>query len=279
MNDPNTEGTSALDPKVVPLVPAGPEAQAAAKVQAAEAQAHQIVNGPKLVIRTDAEYKAAGAQFAVIKERIKALEAEQDAIVRPIRSGLDRVYALFRGAKAQYQNALTFIEGPMKTWVIEQDRIWEEAESKARIAAEEERKRQEEIRAAAQAELQKTIDAQAEAERALQQEENPFLKAAREAQATQAAEVVAEASVTFRETIIESRRAVDAAGAVNVPLIRAAGTKVNRPWKWRYVDKKLIPRQYLIENEQLIGATVRTLKGDTDIPGIEVYQDVAIGGR
>ena len=167
----------------------------------------------------------------------------------------------------------------MKTWVIEQDRIWEEAESKARIAAEEERKRQEEIRAAAQAELQKTIDAQAEAERALQQEENPFLKAAREAQATQAAEVVAEASVTFRETIIESRRAVDAAGAVNVPLIRAAGTKVNRPWKWRYVDKKLIPRQYLIENEQLIGATVRTLKGDTDIPGIEVYQDVAIGGR
>ena len=112
MNDPNTEGTSALDPKVVPLVPAGPEAQAAAKVQAAEAQAHQIVNGPKLVIRTDAEYKAAGAQFAVIKERIKALEAEQDAIVRPIRSGLDRVYALFRGPRPSIRTPLPSSKGP-----------------------------------------------------------------------------------------------------------------------------------------------------------------------
>jgi hypothetical protein len=276
----NTEGTSALDPKVVPLNVAPPaEAQAAVKAQAAETQALQILNGPKLVITTDAEYKAAGAQFAVCKERIKALEAEQEEIVKPIRTGLDRIYALFRGAKARYQEALTFLEGPMKAWVIEQDRLRREAEDKARREAEEERKRKEQERLAAEAELERIRKEQEEADRAAQTETNPFLKAAREAAAASAASAVSSASESFKESIREQRRAEIAPLQVAVPLVRAAGTKVNRPWKWEYADKALIPREMLIPNEQLIGATVRSLKGDTNIPGIRVFQDVAIGGR
>jgi hypothetical protein len=270
----SVEGTSALNQ----VSSEGPEVLAASKVALVEIQALEVINAPKMVIRTDAEYKAAGAQFALINERLKSLETERDGLVRPLNGVVDRINALFRGAREQLLRARSFPEAAMKGWVTEQDRLRKEALEKARQEAEAERLRLEKERIEAEAEMQRVKDAQMEAERLAQAETNPFMRAIRQATVVQNATAAAEVTQAWKGTVLEERRLEAAVNNVPIPLVRASGTKVNRPWKWRYVNKAIIPDQYKLINEQLISATVRTLKGDTKIDGIEVYQDIAIGG-
>jgi hypothetical protein len=52
---------------------------------------------------------------------------------------------------------------------------------------------------------------------------------------------------------------------------KVAGLSYRDVWKFRIVNPSLIPRQYLIPNEQAIGGVVRSLKGSAQIPGVEVY--------
>jgi hypothetical protein len=44
-------------------------------------------------------------------------------------------------------------------------------------------------------------------------------------------------------------------------------------WKFRVVDQKKIPRDYLKIDDVKIGGVVRSMKGQTNIPGIEVYSE------
>lgn len=63
--------------------------------------------------------------------------------------------------------------------------------------------------------------------------------------------------------------------------IKAAGMSTSTTWKYRYVDKSKIPRPYLIENDSLIGKTVRThhKAAEKMIPGIEAYPDTDVSMR
>ena len=54
---------------------------------------------------------------------------------------------------------------------------------------------------------------------------------------------------------------------------RVEGISMQSNWKWRVVDPKLIPREYLIIDEKAVNAMVKAKKGTTQIPGIEVYED------
>jgi hypothetical protein len=47
-------------------------------------------------------------------------------------------------------------------------------------------------------------------------------------------------------------------------------------WKFRVTNEKLIPREYLKADEIKIGGVVRALKGSTNIPGVEVYNESII---
>lgn len=42
-------------------------------------------------------------------------------------------------------------------------------------------------------------------------------------------------------------------------------------WQFTIKDPKLIPNEYMIPNEKLIGQIVRANKGNTNIPGVEVF--------
>jgi hypothetical protein len=44
-------------------------------------------------------------------------------------------------------------------------------------------------------------------------------------------------------------------------------------WKFRIKDVNAIPRQYMVPNEVAIGGVIRSLKGQANIPGIEVYEE------
>ena len=268
MSDPNIQGGPVHEPEVLPA-PGSPEALLAAKELSTEAYVSQIVNAPAPVITTDAEYKACGAMFAVCKERLKAVDADAEEIIKPLRQVLDKLYLRARTMRARCQDALNYLEPPMKAWVLEQDRLRKEAEKKAREAAELERQEKEKARLAAEAELERLRLEQEAADKAAEAETNPFLKAARVASAASAAAVVSNAADSFADAVREERRVEAAPLKTAIPFTRAAGTKIKRPYKWRVKNEKEIPDIYWMLNESLISATVKNLKDKTNIPGIE----------
>ena len=62
------------------------------------------------------------------------------------------------------------------------------------------------------------------------------------------------------------------------PTVRADIPKVDgrlyrTTWKWKVVDKAKIPRDYLMPNDIMLNGIVRSLKGATNISGIQVYEE------
>lgn len=67
----------------------------------------------------------------------------------------------------------------------------------------------------------------------------------------------------------EEVRTVD--NPIDIPKVK--GISTSDVYKWRIVDEKQIPREYLIVNEKLINQMIKTTNGSFVIPGIEVYKE------
>lgn len=57
---------------------------------------------------------------------------------------------------------------------------------------------------------------------------------------------------------------------------KVENTSVRTFWKYEIVDEPKIPREYMIVDEQAIGAMVRAQKDRTSIPGVRVYSDTRV---
>jgi hypothetical protein len=57
------------------------------------------------------------------------------------------------------------------------------------------------------------------------------------------------------------------------PPPKVEGVIPTKVWKWKVTDASLIPADYWVLDEVTINATVRAQKGETQIPGIEVYSE------
>ena len=269
------------------LIAAGPAPSGIATIPSPEDEAKEAARGAQTLlsapylttIKDQAGYDKNASHIVALKTAAKDLEAKRTKITVPMNASLKAVNDHFRGPSDLLKRAIEACEYPMKIYIREQDNIRKEAEAVKRREAETERQAQETIRIAAEVEMQKARDAEAEAVEAAAKETNPFLLAIAEAKAEAAAEVGRAARVSAEEAIRESRRIEAAPLACSVPQVKAAGTRINRPWKWEVTDKALVPKEFLILNEQLISATVKNLKGDTAIPGIRAYEDISIGGR
>ncbi len=55
-----------------------------------------------------------------------------------------------------------------------------------------------------------------------------------------------------------------------------SGIKQRKVWKWRLTDENAVPREYMVVDEQKIGAVVRSLGDKAKIAGIEVYEDTIV---
>jgi hypothetical protein len=55
--------------------------------------------------------------------------------------------------------------------------------------------------------------------------------------------------------------------------VKLQGTSIRTVVKWRVVDEKAIPREFLCVDATKVTGVVRTSKMDTKIPGIEVYEE------
>lgn len=54
---------------------------------------------------------------------------------------------------------------------------------------------------------------------------------------------------------------------------KVEGLSYRTIWKFRVINPDLVPRQYLKVDDVKLGGVVRALKGQTEIPGVEIYSE------
>lgn len=80
-----------------------------------------------------------------------------------------------------------------------------------------------------------------------------------------------EGEENWDEDKVELAETVDVTKKPEIQKVTNLG--IRRPWKWKVVNTLKIPPEYLVLNMVKINKEVRENKENTNIPGIEVYQD------
>jgi hypothetical protein len=207
-------------------------------------QAKQIVK----IINND-DYTRAGQILLTIKEIRKKIENTFKPIKQKMDAAKKEVLDQERLADKPLAEAELYIKPLMAQYNAEQERIRQAEEARLREIA---RKEEEERR------LQEAVAAEQEAKR---------LGATQE-----------EASNLVNDIINEPVQAPPVVVQKTIPKVQ--GVSFTKLWKFRITNAALIPREYMIPNEQAIGAVVRNTKGAIQIPGIEIYsEDSVSAGR
>lgn len=120
-----------------------------------------------------------------------------------------------------------------------------------------------------------------EQERIAREEQRKAEEAARkerERLERQAAKAEAEGRAARAEVLRDRAEfTVPAAPAPATP--KVSGIADRKVWRFEIVDAAKLPREYLVPDEKRIGGVVRALKGDTNIPGVRVYEEAVLGAR
>lgn len=72
---------------------------------------------------------------------------------------------------------------------------------------------------------------------------------------------------------LETRAATVVAPVINREPPKVAGVSDRLNWKFEVTDPAALPREYTMPDEKKIGAIVRAMKGDTNIPGVRVWSE------
>ena len=191
---------------------------------------------------------AAGEELKDIKRLAKQVNEKRLAITRPLNDALKEVNALFKPAKEWLSQAERLLKGKILEFQNEQERIARELQAKADAEARKEREKLE--RRAAKAEAKGKED---KAEELREQAE------------TQIAPVVTSAAP------------------------KLAGISRRETWKTEITDKGAL-LQHIIEkrpdllplvkiDQSALNGMARSLKGELDLPGVEVSKEASIAAR
>jgi hypothetical protein len=148
-------------------------------------------------------------------------------------------------------------------------RAEKEREERERREAEELRRRHEEQQRAARMEADRLVAEAEAAARHAEVSQDALDALTAEIEADAAAEAANAALDRIEECAVSPYVQVNAAA-------KATGVSSATVYRWRVVDKSLVPPSYWTINEKAIDAFVRVAKATTDIPGIEVYTEESI---
>jgi len=218
-------------------------AELAKKIEVVEEKALSIVDQAAAVKVVDpASYMAAGELFKAIVEMMK----EVDSTFDPIIEAAHRSHKAALAQKKKYfdplDKAKRGVKSLMAAYDQEQERKRREEEARLREIArkqEEERKLAEALAAEAEMKRRGADKAEIEQETAAIMEEETYIPPPVVPKATPKVE-----GVSFRTA-----------------------------WKFRVLDVSALPRTYMTPDMVKIGGVVRSMKADTNIPGIEVYEE------
>lgn len=201
----------------------------------ATTQASSIIITNSVQMETAGEFLRG---LKTIRQRIK------DTFDGPIASA-HKAHRDILAAKAKHdkplQAAESFVKGRIGDYHAEQDRIRREEERKRR---EEEEKRVREAK----------------------EEEDCRL--------AKAAELEQQGKAEEAEAVLDAP--VEPPPKLAAPIARpapVAGVRVQSKWSWRLVDADKLPRAYMKIDEGAIGKVVRAMKGKTNIPGVEAFEE------
>lgn len=244
------------------LTPEAREVQAEADQALAVATEYRVT--------THDEYSAAGDELTRIKAAQKRLDETRKSLTRPLDESKKRIMDFFRAPAEKLAEAEKAIKSACIGYQQEQERIRREEQRKAEEAARKERERLERLRIAAE---QKAREKEAELRRQ-----------AAEADAAERAKIEARMRADAEKAAAKQAEIDARAASVIAPVIHREAPKVEglstrTVWKFRITDARQLPPEYTIPDEKKIGQVVRALKGDTSIPGVEVYAEESMAAR
>ena len=244
------------------LTPEAREVQAEADQALAVATQYRVT--------TQGEYSAAGEELTRIKAAQKRLDETRKSLTRPLDESKKRIMDFFRAPADKLAEAEKAIKSACIGYQQEQDRIRREEQRKAEEAARKERERLERLRLAAEAKAR--------------EKEAELRRQAAEASAAERAKIEARMRADAEKAAAKQAELEQREAAVTAPVIHREAPKVEglstrTTWKFRISDERAIPREYLAIDEQKIRKVVQALKGDTNIPGVEVYAEESMAAR
>jgi hypothetical protein len=189
------------------------------------------------VIKNNNDYRRAANILLTIKDIRKKIEATFKPIKQKFDAAKKEVLDQEKAADRPLIEAENWIKPLISGYLIEQEKI---RQAEERRLQEQARKEEEERR------LLEAI----EAEKNGQQDE---------------AQAIIDAPVQAPPVVVPKA----------VPKVEGISMREN--WRFRIVDEKKIPREFLRVDEVKIGAYVRAMKSAGNIPGVEIYNEATIG--
>jgi hypothetical protein len=178
-----------------------------------------------------------------IKKAANYLDGERKKTVTPFNDEVSKINTDFKKMLQPLSDMEATIKKEMKRDYDEQLKAQREAEAK--IKAEEE---------AALKKLQKDLKSKDETKKQAAEEK---------------AEEIKEHSVTTLSSVADlpTRKISTGGGTVSMKKV----------WKWKVIDKKKVPLEYLEINEKLVNIVIKS--GTRELPGFEIYEDTEVATR
>lgn len=234
--------------------------------EAAEEAGRILTQARGFVITGQSGLEAASLERTRIKQRYNEIEELRKRLKQPVLDAARNIDDQFRQPLAELTDAVQVIDQAVKAYVAEQARLRAAEEQRLREEAARERER-----------LQREAAVEAAKAEALRRQ-------AAEAAERGSLETAARLNARADQADARSDARDDAVHHVAVPVVpeapvKVAGLSTRERWAFRVTDASKLPREYLMPDESAIRAVVNGLKGNTRIPGVEVYRDDTVTGR
>lgn len=241
------------------------------EVQEVQAESAQLATvAASFVIRSSEQFTDATTELTRIKAAQKRLDETRKGLTRPLDESKKRIMDLFRPMADRLDEAERAIKNAVVEYQRKLEAIRREEQRKADEAARKERARLEQLRIAAEQKAREKEEALRAKAAEASAAERAKIEARLEAEAEKAAAKQAE---------LEMRAAMVVAPVIEAEAPKAVGVSSRVNWKFRITDESKLPREYTTPDEKKIGAVVRALKGDTNIPGVTVYAEESVAAR
>lgn len=247
------------------------DAKATALVQvASETKAQALA----LLVRSPHEYEQVSAFLSVVKGKHKEIEGYRVYLKEDFLSGCRKIDDFFRPPLLFLKEAEQTAKDKLTAYETEQHRV----------AAEEQRKLEEEARKKREA-----LEAKARAEREkADAEAREIQRKAAEARAAgdlaESVKLLNTANRIIEKSEVKAEAIQSKASAVVAPKVEAyippvVGQSSRTVWKARVVDASKVPREYLVVNEKMLDTVANETKGKVPISGVEFYAEQVMSAR
>ncbi|MCP4178065.1 MAG: hypothetical protein GY756_09880 [bacterium] len=200
--------------------------------------AQMYVENKKIEVTDNISHGLASNILKEIKSKIKELDTKRKEMTKPIDESKKRIMAFFSVPMEILTNKERELKQSITTYISLQERLFREKQEKARIEVEKEEARKLKI-------LDQKIE-RAEASGKIDKAEN--------------------LRIEKEEVFVPIQK-------LETTMPKIAGQSMRKIWKHKINDIRLIPREYLVVDNQKIAAIARATKGTLTIPGVTFYAE------